>query len=118
MSENISTRGKYWFVSALILAGGGFALFFIFYVLPPLIANPDIVGAFAAGFVNPYSTGYSVDVILCWVILAVWVVYERQRYRVRFGWVALVLGIVPGVATGFALYLLLRMKYVDGLAHK
>ena len=72
--------------------------------------QPDILAAFGAGFVNPYSSGYSADVIACWLILAIWVVYEAKSRSVRHGWVCLVVGVVPGVATGFAAYLLLRAK--------
>ena len=79
-------------------------------MIPPLVANPDIWGAFAAGFVNPYSSGYSTDVLVCWFVLAVWVVYEAKAYSIRHGWICLLIGIVPGVAVGFALYLLLRSK--------
>jgi hypothetical protein len=88
-------------------------LFFVIFsavVVPPLLEDPDIVAAFAAGFVNPYSSGYSADVLCCWAILAVWVWFEASQYSVRYGWVCLVLGIVPGVAVGFAAYLLLRQK--------
>lgn len=84
------------------------AVFFILAV-PAAIADGDIIGAFAAGFVNPFAAAYSTDVIMCWAILASWVIYERTVYCVRHGWVALLLGIVPGVAFGFALYLFIRM---------
>ena len=61
--------------------------------MPPLIAEPDVVGAFAANFVNPYAAGYSTDVLLCWVALAVWVVHEASAYGVRHGWVCLLVGV-------------------------
>ena len=98
------------FAILLVLLGAGFALAFCLIVIPPLLANPDIVGAFAAGFVNPYSSGYSLDVITCWCVLAAWVAYEARNDGIRHGWIALLLGIVPGVATGFAVYLLLRLR--------
>lgn len=98
------------FVALLILLGGGFALGFCLIVMPPLLADPDIVGAFAAGFVNPYASGYALDAILCWCVLAVWVIYEARNDGIRHGWVALLLGVAPGVATGFAVYLLLRLR--------
>jgi hypothetical protein len=91
----------------------GFTALFIVVVIPPLIDNPDIVGAFAAGFVNPYSSGYSADVIACWLILAAWVVFEARSKRVKHGWLCLVLGLVPGVAVGFAGYLILRSNQID-----
>ena len=83
-----------------------FVMIFCVLVIPPLVQNPDIIGAFAKGFVNPYASGYSVDVICCWVVLLLWVVYEYPK--VRYGWICLPLGLVPGVAFGFALYLILR----------
>ena len=94
------------FKTSLILIATGFVVIFLVVVVPPLIENPDIVGAFAAGFVNPYSSGYSSDVIFCWLILLVWVVYEYPK--VKYGWLCLILGLVPGVAVGLALYLWLR----------
>jgi len=42
-----------------------FTIIFCLLVVPALISDFDIMGAFAAGFVNPYSSGYSADVILC-----------------------------------------------------
>jgi len=81
---------------------------FILVVIPPLIENPDIIGAFSAGFVNPYSSGYSADVICCWLILCIWVIYESPK--VKYGWICLLLGFVPGVAVGFGLYLILRNR--------
>lgn len=78
--------------------------------VPPLAAHPDLVGAIAAGFVNPYASGYALDAVCCWLVLAVWVVYEARARRIRHGWVALALGVVPGVTTGFAVYLLIRLK--------
>ena len=102
MSESV-------FKSLLWLLALGFAAAFAYLCIPPLIENPDIWGALMAGFVNPYSSGYSTDVIMCWWVLAVWILYERGQ-GVRHGWVALLLGLVPGVATGFAAYLLIRLK--------
>ncbi len=104
------------FRATLLFAALFFTGFFAVVVVPPLVENPDILGAFAAGFVNPYSSGYSMDVFVCWAILAVWVVYEAKTYSVRKGWVCLLLGIVPGVAVGFAAYLLLRAKQIKVVA--
>jgi hypothetical protein len=98
------------FRAALILLGGGFALFFVLYVAPPLFPDMDVAGAFAAGFVNPFAAGYSTDTIMCWFVLASWIVYEKAKHGVKHGWIPLLLGLVPGVATGFALYLLIRMR--------
>jgi len=98
------------FRGLLVLAAVFFTVFFSAVVVPPLLENPDIIGAFAAGFVNPFSTGYSTDVLVCWAVLAVWVVFEARQYGVRHGWVCLLVGVVPGVAVGFAGYLLLRTR--------
>jgi len=94
------------FKISVLLIAVIFTLIFCIVGIPPLIKNPDIIGAFAAGFVNPYSSGYSADVICSWFILLVWVIYEYPK--VKYGWVCLVLGLVPGVAVGFAGYLFLR----------
>jgi hypothetical protein len=81
--------------------------------VPPLVGDPDILGAFAAGFVNPYSSGYSTDVIVCWLILAAWVAFEAKSRSVKHGWVCLALGVIPGVAVGLAAYLLIRSRQVE-----
>lgn len=105
------TRTTFHILTGLVAAA--FAVFFAVAVLPPALASGDIVGAFAAGFVNPFATGYSVDVILCWVLLVVWILYERAALGVRWGFVAALLGLVPGVATGFGAYLILRSKQLN-----
>ncbi|VAW02278.1 hypothetical protein MNBD_ALPHA04-1985 [hydrothermal vent metagenome] len=98
------------FKATIIAAAAVFFAIFVAVVVPPLIAQPDVVGAFAAGFVNPYASGYSSDVLACWVILAAWIAYEAKALGIRHGWICALLGIIPGVAVGFALYLLLRMR--------
>lgn len=104
------------FKSVIIAAAAIFTLLFCIWVIPPLVADPDIIGAFAAGFVNPYSSGYSADVLACWVILAAWIAYEAKAQGIRHGWICALLGIIPGVAVGFALYLLMRMKQLGNRA--
>ena len=96
------------FHGVLITIGAGFAIFFFVTIGPLLIDDPNIFEAFKAGFVNPYSSGFSADAIACWLVLAVWVIYERLQKHINHGWLALLLGLIPGVATGFALYLVLR----------
>ena len=98
------------FRALLLILAAGFAVAFTIIVVPPLMESGDIVGAFAAGFVNPYSSGYAIDTLMCWAVLAVWVVYEAKAHGMKHGWVALLLGVAPGVATGFAVYLLLRIN--------
>jgi len=100
------------FVRLLIVCGSVFTLFFAVIVIPPLIDSGDVIGALAAGFVNPYASGYSFDVIMCWFVLAVWVWYEASSGNVKRGWICLLLGLFPGVAVGLAAYLLLRHQQV------
>lgn len=101
MRENV-------FKISVLLVAAIFTLIFCVVIIPPLIKNPDIIGAFGAGFVNPYASGYSTDVICCWVILLIWIIYESPK--VKYAWVCAIIGLVPGVAVGFAVYLFLRTK--------
>ena len=96
----------------LLVLATGFTLLFAAIVIPAFIQNPNILAAFGAGFVNPFSIGYSLDVFFCWAILAVWVIYDAKAYSVKRGWLCLAVGIVPGVAVGFALYLVIRQQQV------
>jgi drug/metabolite transporter (DMT)-like permease len=98
------------FQALLVAIAAAFAMAFGAVVLPPLIQSRDIVGAFTAGFVNPYASGYAMDTISCWCVLTTWVIHEKRRKGIKHGWLALLLGVVPGVATGLAVYLLLRLK--------
>lgn len=99
---------------ALVIGFGVlFAIAFSIVVVPPLLESGDVPGAFAAGFVNPFSSGYSLDVILCAFILFAWIIYERSALGIKHGWIAIPLSFVPGVATGFALYLVLRTRQLD-----
>jgi len=98
------------FEGLVISLGALFALAFAVIIGPPLMASGDVMGAFAAGFVNPYATGYSLDAILTGLILAVWVIYERHALGVKFGWIAILLCFLPGVATALAFYLVLRTR--------
>ena len=95
------------YATLLATLGLGFAGAFVVLCVPPFLENPDVLGAFGAGFVNPYASGYSLDTITCWLVLALLV----TREPVPYGWTALLIGIVPGVATGFAVYLLLRLSF-------
>ena len=101
------------FKTTILAAAAVFTALFAYWCIPPLIANPDIIGAFAAGFVNPYSSGYSADVLACWVILSAWILYERRTLGIRHGLWCIALGVIPGVAVGFALYILLRMRQLN-----
>lgn len=98
------------FKFTIIAAAAGFTALFAYWCVPPLIAKPDVIGAFAAGFVNPYASGYAADTLACWVILTAWIAYEAKAKNVRHGWVFVLLAMVPGVAVGFAGYLLMRHR--------
>lgn len=94
------------FITLVGMLGLTFLVLFFIVVIPPLLVDRDILGAFMAGFVNPYSSGYSIDVLVTWGLLATWILYESKK--IKFGWICIFLGIVPGVAVGFAIYLLMR----------
>lgn len=98
------------FRTLLVAIAAAFSLAFGVLVVPPLLQSGDVLGAFAAGFVNPYASGYALDAIACWCVLTVWVIYEARHKGIKLGWVAVLLGVAPGVATGWAVYLLLRLK--------
>ncbi len=101
-------RGLLWLLALLFAAG------FAAIVLPAYLADrPGLFAAFAGGFVNPYASGYALDAILCWWVLAVLVAHDAHAHGIRRGWIALLLGIVPGVATGFAVYLLMRSRQME-----
>jgi hypothetical protein len=93
--------------------GLAFAIAFCVIVVPPLLESGDLPGALAAGFVNPYASGYSLDTILCGLILFVWVAHERAALGTKHGWVAVPLAIAPGVATAFAAYLIIRSRQMS-----
>lgn len=68
------------------------------------------VRAFAAGFVNPFSTGDSLDVFFCTGLLFAWIFYKRSALEIRHGWIAVPLSFAPGVATRFDVHLLIRSR--------
>ena len=92
-----------------------FTIFFALIVMPHVVENPNILEFFTLGFVNPISSGYSMDTILCWVVLLVLVIYDAANYRIKNGWLCVLLGAVPGVAVGFALYLITRNRQMQNL---
>jgi len=96
------------FKIAIILSALFFLVVFIAHTLPAVLANSDIIYAFTAGFVNPFAAGYATDAIMCWFILMFWVLYERHSFHIKHGWICILLGVIPGVAVGFALYLIVR----------
>ena len=78
------------------ILGAAFTVFFAISIVPAFLETWDIIGAFAAGFVNPFSTCYSVDVIICGLILAVWIIYERTAFGARHGLAVFPLMLIPG----------------------
>ena len=101
------------YLSLVAAFGAAFAIAFAVIVIPPLLASGDVAGAFAAGFVNPYATGYSLDAIFCGLILISWVLCERGAMNIRHGWIVIPLCVLPGVATAFAVYLIVRSRQLD-----
>ncbi|MEO1015876.1 MAG: DUF2834 domain-containing protein [Pseudomonadota bacterium] len=99
-------RSNSLYLSIVAGLGVAFAAAFGVIVVPALLRDGDVVGAFAAGFVNPYASGYSLDTIICGLILTVWALHERRP----FGWLVVPLCLLPGVATAFAFYLVLRAR--------
>jgi len=96
------------FKAILVLVIIGFTVFFFAYFLPPIIKDPDIVVILQSGFVNSYATGFSIDLIACWVVLILFVFYESKTKSIKYGWVCILLGLVPGVVVGWSVYLILR----------
>ena len=104
------------FEAVVAILGVAFTIAFCIIVVPPLLQSGDVVGAFAAGFVNPYSSGYSLDTILCGLILWAWIFYERGTHGIKYGWIAIPISLAPGVAAGFAVYLILRSRQLASMA--
>ncbi len=102
------------FTFAMYAVAVAFASFFAAVVVPGLIDDPNVFEAFAAGFENPFAAGYSTDVILCWVALAIWVFHEAKTLGIQKGWIFVALGIVPGVAVGLPLYIVWRSRQLSG----
>lgn len=102
----------------ILIATACFLAVFIFYTMPYAIELADPIAVSLAGFANPISSGWATDVISTWFILAFWIFFEAKQYGVKRGWVCLPLGIFPGVAFGFCLYLLIRHKQIETRAVK
>ena len=96
------------FIALLAIIALGFTLAFSVIVGPHLIQSLDLFGAIAAGFVNPYASGFALDTLSSWLVLTVWILYEAKTKNIKYGWIAILLGLLPGTATGFACYLILR----------
>jgi hypothetical protein len=95
----------------------GFGVFFAAVVVPGLVADPNVFAALGDGFVNRFAAGYSTDVIVCAFILGAWILYERRAKGVRGGLWCILLSALPGVATGFGVYLVMRSRQLRSPAH-
>lgn len=102
------------FRAALVALAGIFTGLFVLIVPPALIRDGlDFWGAARDTFVNPYAAGVSVDVLMTYAVLVLWVIYEARTKQVRRGWIVLVLGLVTGVTVGLAAYLLIRARQIE-----
>lgn len=104
------------YIVSLAAVAIAFTGVFVFVVIPPLFIDLNIIDAVLAGFVNPYAAGYSTDVIMCWLVLCIWILFEAKEKSIKYGWVCLMLGLVPGVAVGFSVYLILRHQQTSSNA--
>jgi hypothetical protein len=101
------------FRAGLVAFAVVFTVLFVAIIPPALIDDGfDFWGGALHTFDNPYAAGVSIDVLLAYGVLALWVVYEAATKHVRRGWIALLLGLVTGLTVGFAVYLLIRMRQV------
>ena len=100
------------FEAVCALAAISFTVAFCAVVVPPLLDSGDVFGALAAGFVNPYASGYSLDVFFSAFVLIAWIIYERAALKIRHGWIAIPICFVPGVAPALATYLIIRGRQV------
>jgi hypothetical protein len=102
------------FRAVLLALAAIFTVIFTFIVPPALIGDGlDFWGGARDTFVNPYAAGVSVDVLMTYAVLAVWVTYEARTKQVRRGWIALVLGLVTGATVALAAYLLIRARQIE-----
>src|ERR1700712_3888492 len=103
------------FRAALLALVVVFVVLFVAIVLPTLVRDGfDFGGGARATFANPYASAVSVDVLMTYAVLVVWVVHEARSKRVRRGWIALAIAVVTGVTVGLAAYLLIRARQVEG----
>ena len=102
------------FRNALVALAAVFIVLFAVIIPPALIRDDlDFWGGARDTFVNPYAAGVSVDVLMTYAVLAVWVFYEAGTKQVRRGWIALVLGLVTGMTVGLVAYLLIRARQIE-----
>ncbi len=103
------------FKTGLITLAAIFTVLFVM-IIGSALDELTLANAVDDMFANPAASGVSADVLLTYAVLALWVFYEAKTKKVRRGWIALLVGIVPGVTVGLAAYLLIRMRQVEAPA--
>ncbi|HEV7890783.1 MAG TPA: DUF2834 domain-containing protein [Pyrinomonadaceae bacterium] len=73
----------------------------------------DVPLLFRQLFANHVSAFFGVDVIVSAVVLAVFVLAEGSRVRVRLWWLAIVATLAVGVSLGFPLFLYMRERELE-----
>jgi Terpene cyclase DEP1 len=102
------------FRASLVALAVTFTIVFVVLIPPALIRDGfDFWGAARDTFVNPYASGVSVDVLMSYAVLVVWVFHEARTRQVRRGWIALALGLVTGLTVGLVAYLLIRLRQTE-----
>ena len=97
----------------LIALGVAFIATIGIVVIPTFLDDGlNLITAVDEAFANPYASGVAIDLLFTYVVLAAWVIYEYQYRDVQHGWIALVLGLVVGVAIGLVFYLLIRHREI------
>jgi len=100
------------FKRLIVGAAAVFVAVYLLYSLPAAI-DMAVMDVIYAGFVNPIASGYSVDALCSWFIFVCWVLFERQQYGIKWGWVCILIATVPGIALGFCVYLIVRQKQMS-----
>jgi hypothetical protein len=93
----IGLAGTVWFNARYVLGGGDLR---------------DPVGFFRLGFVNAAASSLTTDLLVAFVVFALWSVIESRRIRMSFGWAYPLLALVTAFAFAFPLYLLLRERHL------
>jgi Protein of unknown function DUF2834 len=70
----------------------------------------DLVGFYRLGFANPAAASLTVDLMVAFVVFAVWVLPEAARLGMRRAWLYPVLGFFVSLAFAFPLFLMLRER--------
>jgi hypothetical protein len=93
----IGLAGTVWFNTRYAIAGGDLR---------------DPIAFFRLGFVNAAASSLTLDLLVAFVVFALWSVIESRRIDMRFGWAYPLLGLVTAFAFVLPLYLLLRERHL------